>query len=108
MLEEKRYRELAHDTLNRVMDAFDDVDVDDADVESTGDVIKVRFRDGSHCVLNTQTPARQLWLAAQGTGWHFDYDEDTSSWVDDKGRNETLESVLTRVVSEATGVKIDL
>lgn len=102
-MEEREYEKLAFETLRRIVDLFDDIDIDDADVESTGDVVRIRYGDGSHCVINTQRPVRQLWLAGLGQGWHFDYDAGKEQWIDDKGGNRELFEVL-REVSQKAGV----
>lgn len=104
-MDEKEYEKLAFETLRRVVDLFDDVDVDEADVESTGDVVRIQYADGSHCVVNTQRPVRQLWLAGLGRGWHFDFDATNKQWVDDKGSGRELFEVLREVSSQA-GVSI--
>lgn len=103
MLEEPRYRELAREALHRVESAFDEVDLEDADVESSGDVVNITFRGGSRCVVNTQGPTRQLWLAGAGRGWHFSWDEDSGRWLDDRGAGEELFAVLTRISRDAIG-----
>lgn len=105
LMEEKEYEKLAFETLRRVVDLFDDIDVDDADVESTGDVVRIQYANGSHCVVNTQRPVRQLWLAGLGRGWHFDYDRQNAVWVDDKEGERELFDVL-REVSRSAGVSL--
>ncbi len=100
-MNEKEYEKVAFETLRRVVDLFDDIDIDEADVESSGDVVRIRYADGSHCVVNTQRPVRQLWLAGLGRGWHFDYDTKQGKWLDDKGKNRELFDVLREVSSHA-------
>ncbi len=105
LLDEKTYRERAKVTLRAILDAFEDIDVDDADVESTGDVIHIRFRGGGRCVVNTQGPTRQLWLAGDGRGWHFSLDGATGKWLDEKGTGDELFAVLTRITEAAIGMR---
>ena len=83
-IDEKQYLALADAALQRVLRAFDDVDSDDADLDVSGDVISIRFRDGTRAVLNTQRPARQLWLAGGASAWHFEHDAVADRWVDAK------------------------
>ena len=106
-LDEKRYRELARVTLSLIVDAFDDIDVEDADVETAGDVINVKFRNGSRCVVNTQGPTKQIWLAGAGKGWHFAYDEGAGKWLDDRGTGDELLATLARLTKDAIGVSLD-
>lgn len=100
-MDEPTYERLAADTFKRVLDLFQEVDPEDADVESAGDVIRIDLRDGQRIVLNTQRPARQIWLAGGQSAWHFSYDG--THWLDDKGRGELFE-VLQRLTSAAFGL----
>lgn len=100
-MDEPTYERLAADTFKRVLDLFQEVDPEDADVESAGDVIRIDLRDGQRIVLNTQRPARQIWLAGGQSAWHFSYDG--TRWLDDKGRGELFE-VLQRLTSAAFGL----
>ena len=96
-MDESRYLDLAKRTFDAVLDAFDEVDADDADIEPLGDVIKIVYPDGMVCVINTQRPARQIWMAAEDRAWHFDWDDESQSWVDDKGTGAELLATIRRV-----------
>ncbi len=107
MLDEPRYLHLADDAFKKVLRALDAFDPDDVDAYAAGDVLSLTFRDGSKCVLNTQRPTRQLWLAARSRAWHFSWDEASGRWLDDKGRGE-LYAILRDVVKESSGLDADL
>ena len=102
-MDEATYERLAADTFKRVLDLFQDVDPDDADVESSGDVIRIDLRTGQRIVLNTQRPVRQIWLAGGQSAWHFSYDG--SRWLDDKGRGELFD-VLCALTRAAVGLEL--
>jgi len=102
-MDESTYERLAADTFTRVLDLFQDVDPEDADVEPAGDVVRIDLRSGQRIVLNTQRPVRQIWLAGGQSAWHFSYDG--RLWLDDKGRGELFE-VLQRLVRDAIGVEL--
>ena len=104
-MDEQRYLRLAGETFEKVLDAFEDVDGDDADVEPKGDVVAIRFRDGSRCVINTQRPVRQIWLAGKKRAWHFSWDEASQRWLDDKGSGDELFAVL-RGIAREQGVEL--
>ena len=91
-MDERRYLELAEAALSRVVRAFDDVELTDADVDSVGDVVTITLERGSggKIVINTQRPARQLWLAGGNRAWHFSLEESTGRWMDDKGSGDEL------------------
>jgi CyaY protein len=104
-MDERDFERRAAEVFRRVMDVFEDIDPDDADVESTGDVIRVDCRGGGRLVLNTQRPTRQVWLAGGTQGYHFSYDEVTGRWLDDKGRGELFETVAV-LIKQATGIEL--
>ena len=105
-MDESTYQKLADDTFRAIGDAFEDVDPELVDCESAGDVVTLTLRGGRRCVVNTQRPVRQIWLAANARAWHFSWDEPTRSWLDDKGRGEDLYSTLVRLVKEGAGVDV--
>lgn len=101
MLDEQRFRKLADVAFRAVLDAFEDIDADDADVDTAGNTLQIAFRSGQRCVINTQGATRQIWLAGGQSAWHFDYDEASGSWLHDKGTGDELFSVLTRLTEQA-------
>lgn len=104
-MDERRYLELADVAFKRVIDAFETVDVDEADAEAAGDVVTITFRGGARCVVNTQRPTRQIWVAGGKRAWHFSYDAERGTWLDDKGSGEELFTTLAGIAA-ASGVKI--
>ncbi len=104
-MDEKRYQRLASDTFAEILAAFDEIDSDDADVDTAGDVISIRFRDGLRAVINTQRPARQIWLAGGDRAWHFGYDEASKSWLDDKGTGAELFATISALSRTGAGVE---
>src|ERR1700748_3307854 len=94
-MDEREFEQRAADAYKHVLDLFEDIDSDDADVEPAGDVIRIDYRGGSRVVLNTQRPARQLWLAGGQQAWHFNFDAAGGRWLDDKGRGELFATLST-------------
>lgn len=107
-MEEKRYLELADEAFERVRRAFDDVDVDVADLESAGDVLTIACKNGVRIVLNTQRPTRELWLAGGARAWHFGWDTATERWLDPKHERAELEATLTSLLREHAGMELAL
>jgi CyaY protein len=105
-MDDKRYREVAFRTLREVESLFDEVDVEDADIDGGGDVLTIRFKDASRCVVNTQSPVHQIWLAGAGRGWHFSWDEAEEKWMDDRGGGDELFAVLRRIAKDAAGIEL--
>jgi CyaY protein len=107
-MDEPTYLKLADNTFRAIGDAFDSVDPDVVDCEIAGDVVTLTMRGGRKCIVNTQRPTRQIWLAANARAWHFSWDEATRRWLDDKGHGEELFATLARIVKETTGVELKL
>lgn len=104
-MDEHSYEKLALATFKRVVDLFEDIDPEHADVDSGGDVIRIELTGGKRVVLNTQRPVRQIWLAGGQAAWHFSYDAGSERWLDDKGRGELFE-VLRRIVRDVAGLTL--
>lgn len=108
MIDEQRYTHLADAVFRRVQDALTDVDVDEIDSDFAGDVLTITFKNGVRCVLNTQRPARQMWLAAKARAWHFSYDADNDRWFEDKHPEVELFSTLATIIREQSGRELRL
>ncbi len=113
-MDERAYQHLADDALKRIEDALKDVDAEDIDCERAGDVLTLTFKSGARCVVNTQRPTRQMWLAANARAWHFGWAQDTKTWVDDKGQTNDdgtpldLFRAVGRIVRESSGIDVGL
>ena len=103
---EPAYQLLADETFKAVEDLFKDVDAEDVDVERTGDTVALVFKGGKKCVLNTQRPTRQLWLAANARAWHFSWDEVAKQWLDDKGQGVELFAQIRAIVKQSAGLDV--
>jgi len=78
----------------------------DADIERKGDgILELEFDNGSKIVINSQTPMRQMWIAARSGGFHFEARE--GGWRDTRS-GEALFDTLSRVVGEQCGEAVRL
>ncbi len=102
-MDETRYQKLADVALRRIERALGDEDPDEIDCELVGDVLSVTFKGGKKCVVNTQRPTRQIWVAANARAWHFSYDDAKDAWFDDKDAAVELFAQLARIVKDASG-----
>ena len=58
------------------------------------------------CVVNTQRPTHQIWLAADARAWHFSWDEPGAKWLDDKGQGVELFAKVADIVKQQAGVDV--
>ena len=104
-LSEARFHDLVDAAQQAVEDIFDDSDLD-LDLENSAGVLTVRFENGSQVILSRQEALRQLWVAARSGGFHFDYDESGSLWVNDT-TGEPLGALLSRATLEQAGEDVE-
>ena len=105
-MDEQQYLKLADATFERIEDMLEPVDADDVDCERAGDVLTLTFKNGTRCIVNTQRPTKQIWLAAGARAWHFDAKGD--AWLDDKDKTTELFATIARIVKEHAGVDVAL
>ncbi|MEZ6036785.1 MAG: iron donor protein CyaY [Planctomycetota bacterium] len=98
---DQQFLRQAEECMAALLRRIDEIDPDELEADSAAGVIKMRFADGSVCVLNRQSAAHQLWLAEGATAWHFVRD-DSGNWMDTKGRGP-LGAVLSELVSRKLG-----
>ena len=105
-MDESQYLKLVGVAFKKIEDALDDIDPSDVDLTSAGDVLTLTLKDGVRCIVNTQRPTRQIWLAARANAWHFSYDEATKTWLDDKGRGFELFAALREIIKQSSGIDV--
>ncbi len=103
-MDESTYQQLADKTFRAIDAMLEDVDADAVDVERAGDVVTLTFATGKKCVVNTQRPTRQIWLAADARAWHFSWDG--TKWLDDKGQGIELMSKIAGIVKDHAGITV--
>ncbi len=104
-LSESRYLALASAELEQLLTALDELG-DDIEAELASDILSIEFTDGNKFVINSHRAARQIWMAAGTTAWHFDYDGEC--WLATKTGRE-LWAVIAEALTEQLGrpVKLD-
>ncbi|MBI3074183.1 MAG: iron donor protein CyaY [Deltaproteobacteria bacterium] len=106
MLDESRYLSLVDSAWKEIDARFEDVDPDLAEVTNAGDVVTIQYPKGVRCIINTQRPVRQIWLAARDTAIHFNYDEPSGRWFDDRGRGIELFAYLRTLTKDLAGIDL--
>ena len=104
-MEESEFKLKSGDVYNKIMNAFDDIDPDDAEPFFHLDNITITFRNGVKFIVNRQTPARQIWLATKKKGLHFNYNAEKSQWLCSKTSSELFRT-LSEAILEELGEKV--
>ena len=109
-LSEHEFERVADETLHALDSALADLDGLEASLEMG--ILTLDFADGTKYVVNSHRAARQIWMAAEHTAWHFDPLPASSSgakpkWIATKSGDE-LWSTLADVVSRKLGRAVAL
>jgi CyaY protein len=105
-MDDASFDRVAREELHDIENAFADVDPDDVEVSTSDGVLRLDLRDGTRIVINSHRAARQIWMAAVATAWHFDPSTD-GAWRASK-TGEELRPTLARVIRERTGLALSL
>jgi iron donor protein CyaY len=106
MMEERIYRKILDDTFARIDRAFEDVDPDLAEVTVAQGALTVLFDQKVRLMLTPQPSVRQLWVAFRDRAWHFDWDPDRRSWMDDRNLGIDLAKLVEDTTRDAVGVTL--
>ena len=106
-LSESHYDSLAEPELQRLIERLDTIANDDVEAELASDILTIEFSDGTRYVLNSHRAARQIWLSAERSAWHFDFLPSKQAWVATKTGDE-LWATLTHLVSQKLGETVVL
>jgi CyaY protein len=103
-MDEATFDAVARKELRAIEDAFADIDPDDVEVSTSDGVLRLDLRDGTKIVINSHRAARQIWMAAIASAWHFDPAEG-GKWIAAKS-GEELRATLVRLVKDRIGVEL--
>ncbi len=91
------FERVADDTMRALEHALGDVDSIEMDLQMG--VLTIEFSDGAKFIVNSHRAAKQIWMAADRTAWHFDPHNEGREWRANKDGSElwsTLEATLSR------------
>ena len=92
--------------LARVAKWLEDFDPDEVDYSTADGSVTMEFPDGAKFILSRQSATKQIWLAAGSHGYHFSYDPDRDSWLDDKDGHQ-LYNRLAAAIGEKIGREVE-
>ncbi|HMI88973.1 MAG TPA: iron donor protein CyaY [Polyangiaceae bacterium] len=94
-IDEATFDDLADGALRCLDTALNDVDGIEADLESG--ILTIEFPDGERFVINSHRAARQIWMAARASAWHFDVDAKVNRWTATKTGDELWECIQREI-----------
>lgn len=106
-LTEAEYDAVAAPALHELIESLDALTQDSVEAELASDILTIEFDDGTRYVLNSHRAARQIWLSAERSAWHFDYLPSSQRWVASKSGDE-MWSTLTQLLSTKLGEPVRL
>ena len=105
-MDDAEFDNAARDELRNLEDAFEAIDPDDVEVSTSDGVLRLDLRDGTRIVINSHRAARQIWMAAVASAWHFD-PAGEGVWRAPK-TGEELRPTLSRLLYERIGLSLPL
>ena len=106
MMTESDFNDRVHDVIYAIEGRIEESGVN-VDMESTGEKLTLRFNGGITIEVNPERPVRQIWIAADSAGYHFDFDDLANRWVNN-ANGEELFSTLSRICTEQAGKTVHL
>lgn len=99
---EDHFDKIADVELRHLETTLGELDPDELEVELSQGVLTCTFADGQKLIVNSHHAARQIWMAAFRTAWHFSPVEEGGrvAWRTDK---DELRATLARVIGERVG-----
>ena len=101
-LTEQAFERVADEALRELEGALDDLE--GIEVSLGMGILTLEFPDGTRYVVNSHRAARQIWMAAEHSAWHFDWKPEDGRWVAAKSGDElwaALEGVTSRKLGRA-------
>jgi CyaY protein len=104
---EEEYEARALPELRALVNALDALELSGVETELSSDILTLELEGGARYVINSHRAARQIWMAAERSAWHFDWDPERSAWIAKKTGDE-LWSTLSRILSSKLGTTVNL
>jgi CyaY protein len=108
-MDEGTFDRLGRAALAHIEEKLGDVDPDDIEISSSDGVLTLLLRDGVRIVINTHRAARQIWMAAVASAWHFDppqTGDPAGAWQTADGVE--LHDTLRAVIRQRIGLAVEL
>ena len=107
-MENKEYFARVSELFVRVEEKLDEFE-EEIDYDTTPDKLMVTFeKNGEKVVINTQRSIREIWLAGNSKGWHFQFLQEKNIWFAN-AEQEEFYKCLAKLLSKnlRTSVSFD-
>ena len=103
---EKKYTEAFEGLRKKLMALGDEHDFE---VEGGSGKLEILFEDEDETrfVISPNSPVRQIWISALTTSFKLGWSDQANAFVLDK-TGETLEQVMSRILSEQLGTQVSV
>src|SRR4051812_42558538 len=78
--------------LQALVRSLERFDGEGLEVDLANGILTLEFDDGLKYVVNSHRAARQIWMAAEKSAWHFDYRAADARWIATKDGSELFET----------------
>lgn len=97
-MNETEFHQLVDQQMHKIEEAIDNSGAD-IDYDVSGNVMTLEFADRSQIIINRQEPMREIWLASQSGGFHFQWKQE--QWLCSKTGVALFEMVKTECEKHA-------
>ena len=105
-MDDREFLKAADECLSKVAKWLEGFDPDEADYSAADGAVTIEFPDGGKFILSRQSATRQVWLAAEAHGWHYNLDPAAKRWKDDRDGHDLYER-LAEVVGGRIGRSVE-
>lgn len=107
MVSEEEYLSRGPAEIELLLRAIDGLDAEEVEAELESDILTIELPKGAPFVINSHRAARQIWMAAERSAWHFDFQKDRNQWIAERSGDE-LWATLGRALGARLGRPVAL
>lgn len=107
-MNESEFNDIVDNIFIEIEDAVEEANDEsgtDIDYETTSGILTLSFENGTQIILNRQAPLKQIWVAAKQGGFHFDFNNESETWI---CNGKELFAALSEYCSDQAGQTIKL
>lgn len=90
--------------LEKQLSSFDP---DEIEADFLGDVLSITVKKVEKIIINRNSAAKQIWVAATRLAWHFNYEAAEKKWLTATKKQE-LYFILNHTLTQLCGYQINL